>query len=549
MKTNKILVLLLVAIFALPMASAIGQVSTDDLYAADGFDSSVGVQAGHTIKYTIDELTLPEITTGTGTPEFTIPDLSGNKFYIKVLQVEENADLDFMSTTGTLIHYAMGLIFTEDVSLTIGEGYTAINMVIPAGAATPAMYGAGVPHFNTTAIMYETSYFFLNDAWGEHETFLTFAGFTVTNGADELSATMSAGDGVAEFTWRKSDGLLTHLRIHDINMMGTDFTDVTIEISLNTDEVDLVGLNISVGQDIILNADTASMDISGSGDIYSQMESDVTSAESDFESMQGNDVVKYHIDEIYGLFYTATVYGYDMETQSLVQIGQMQFCGFLGLLGGPYYYYPKNAFMPMQTETLLTSASPAITGDWDIYTGYMVLADTIVGAYLDDFITLVTTSFTDGGITINSIGGTFELTTQSGYYFMESEVNVDVDLTITDFGEMEPQQTMTMDVSVVADLTSWVAYSDSGILSGMRTQVGLDLEVTTSYGRPATTTPEIPTGTVNMDMDMKLLNPNENPPDPIAGAGGVIPGFTWLTAIPALIGVAAIVAIFRKRKA
>ena len=53
-------------------------------------------------------------------------------------------------------------------------------------------------------------------------------------------------------------------------------------------------------------------------------------------------------------------------------------------------------------------------------------------------------------------------------------------------------------------------------------------------------------GTAVVDFDFKLRNPNYDPPDPIGS--GIIPGFTWLVAIPALIGAAAVGLVIRKRK-
>ena len=101
----------------------------------------------------------------------------------------------------------------------------------------------------------------------------------------------------------------------------------------------------------------------------------------------------------------------------------------------------------------------------------------------------------------------------------------------------QPQETLSFDVSLIVEEKGWMAFSSTGILAGARLQLDLSasVEVDTSTF-----------GTAVVNFDFKLRNPNYDPPDPIGG--GIIPGFTWFVAIPALIGAAAVGLIIRKRK-
>jgi hypothetical protein len=552
LKSNKYLLIPLLLLMVAPFLS-VGALQTDfnTIYSSQDVDSDVLVVPGQTLKYTIDDLTFPDMETTTGMPSFTLPDLSGNEIYVKVLGIHEDVTLDlFENIQGTLVDFAMGLLLTQDVSLEIGEGATAISMILPEGAATPAIVQQGVPHFNNTELLYGPSIFFLNDDWTEHQNILELYGFTVTNGADEFSVELTTTNSTISMTYRKSDGILTDLTL-DNAMFGTlDLTDALLSISLAS--VEEKGLNLTVGQEITLNADTMDMDISGSGDIYSQMESDVTSMQNEMNQLEGNDVVKFHIDEINGLYYTATMYEYDMDTQSLVESGQQTFCGFLGAIstGGMYV----TGYSTNMVAEATYGAAPAITPDWDIYEGYMLLADTIIGVYLDDLLNLAGSEMSSAGINIKSISAELAMTTEGDYHMMtadlslEFEASIDAAMMMGGYTAQEtPAMTIDIDASIAAE--SWVAYSNSGILSGMRVQLDADATIETTMATSFDeTTPGVPTGTVSIDMDMKMLNPDENPPDPIGGGSGVIPGFTWIIVIPAIAGIAAFSFIIQKKR-
>ncbi|NHK32355.1 MAG: hypothetical protein FK730_13460 [Asgard group archaeon] len=536
MKSNKLIVFVAILLFATPLFAIKGTTNNNNdsiVYSPTDFGDSVSVVAGTTIKYTINALTLPPI------EGVTIGDLTGNEIYIKVTAVQDGFAYD--EATGPIIYYDAGLIFTNDVSFTIGEGFTAIDLLIPTGSATPAIGLRGAPHFNLT--MYdEPCFFILDNGWALNKLILeNFLGFDVlVDDTTELSVKFDNGtSSYAEMTWRKSDGVLTYLHIEDVILMDMlDFRDTEVEITYKEDQVK--GLDLTIGDEILLNTEISYLNIDGTGEMYSMLnQTDIAEIESSFAEMEEQTMMKFEILDIEGLYYTANVYMYDLETQSLVLTGTSLFCGFLGGIQavGPRPLYEGGV------TTNVDVVAPVITTDYDIYTGYMILMDTIVGIYIDDLLAVIT-DLSSAGITMNSIDGDFEILEKKGYFFMKETMDVDMDfegaLTI-----LPDQLTLNVDPSIgihaIIAEEAWVAYSENGYLAGMRMIMDVDVEITTDY----VTITGLPTGTISLDLDFKLVNPDFNPPDPIGG--GIIPGFTWLISIPAILSIAAVGLIRRKK--
>ncbi len=535
MKSNKLIVFVAILLFATPLFAVTGSINNNEriVYSPTDFGDSVSVVPGTTIKYTINTLTLPPI------EGFTIGDLSNNEIYVKVTAVQD--DYPYWEATGPIIFYDVGLIFTNDVTLTIGEGFTAIDLLIPAGSATPAFGLGGAPHFNLT--MYDDPCFFiLDNGWALNKIILeTYLGFTVlADDSTELHVKFDNGtSSYAEMSWRKSDGVLTYLHILDVFLMDMiDFRDTEIEITYKEDYVK--GLDLLVGDEILLNTEISYLDIDGTGDMYSMLnQSDIISLEDEFASLQDQTMMKFEITAIEGLYYTADVYMYDSTTQSLVLQGSSLFCGFLG---GIQEFGPPPLYVGGVT-TYIPAVAPVITTDYDIYTGYMILMDTIVGIYIDDILAVIT-DLSSAGITMNNIDGDFEILEKRGYFFMKDTMNIDMDVSI-EITLMPGLLNLNVDPSIgvhaILSQEAWVAYSENGHLAGMRMIIDVDVELSTDYESIT----GVPTGTISLDLDFKLVNPDYNPPDPIGG--GIIPGFTWLISIPAILSIAAIGLIRRKK--
>ena len=526
---NKIIVFAAMLLMLTPLLTVIGTNNVaDPVVTPNTFGDDVGVTAGMTIKYDINELAFPAI------PNVTISDLAGNQLYVKVMSV---ADKDFGSgVIGKWINYGMGLIFKTDETITIGEGFTALDLVIPTGSATPAITVGGVPHFNGTI---PTSFFFLDDSWALHELALEAAGFEVENNVDDFTAHIAIGDGAMTANYRKSDGILAGIRIEDIYIMGMNYTDMIFDLAIASTETK--GLDLTVGQEIELVADIAHLAVEGTGDIYSMLNTSMIDSYTDeIASMEGQTLLKYIITDIEGLYYTADVYSYDFTTESLVKaVDEYLFTGFLGGL--------ETGISPLSGVGVIPTDiyAPVITADYDIYGGYLVLLDTIVGVYLEDILAVLPMTATGFDFTVNTIDGTFGVEEKKGYFFLKELIDVNIDITTvltfpTPEGFLNPMVDPTIDINTVLHQEGWIAYSESGVLAGIRVKADVDLTITTDY-----TISGMPTGTVSIDFDFKIINPDYNPPDPIKG--GIFPGYTWLVAIPALLAVAAIGLIKRRK--
>lgn len=506
--------------------------------APDDWNSSVGVTPGLTIKYDINELVAPPM------ENVTIPDLVGNQLYVKVMSVEN--DYSFYADEGVLIRYGLGIIFKNDVTFSIGEGITALDFTIPTGSATPAIVIPGVPHFNDTYAA--TSLFFLNDDWAEHAALFNFLGFVVDDTVDELAVSLVNGTGSISAIWRKSDGILTSMMIDDIIIMGMDYTGMTLDISLASTADK--GLAIAVGDEIILTNEIATLDITGTGDLFDLMnQTQLTSIETEFESVEGDMMLKYIVSEVEGLYYKCDAFAYDFETQSMVASDlPVIFNGFLGAidLEEPPMYYddildPYATKGPVATATFIPAVAPVITPDFDIYGGYLVLADTIVGVYLDDILDFL--PVTDlGGLIINEIDGDFFMSEKRGYYYFQESINADISMELEEtLSPLTAEMTLTFDIDATLTQEGWLGYHESGVIAGMRMKLTVSIEVTSEY-----TASGMPTGKLTISLDFKVTNPDYNPRDPLGG--GVIPGYTWLVAIPALLGLAAVGLLSRRRK-
>jgi len=527
LRLNKLVATIALILMVTPILANIGPTNISaPTYDAKDYGDTALVQAGTTIKYTINSLTLPTM------PNVTITGLSGNQLYVKVMAVQDDYEFNPL-VTGTMIWYGLGLILTKDVSVTIGEGFTAIDLILPTGAATPAIVQSGIPHFNGS----NPAFFFLDNNWAEHQLALQSAGLAATNGVDTLYATVVNGtSGSISMTWRKSDGILTALHIENMVVFGMDFRDVTIDLSIASTEIK--GISVTVGQEIILNADISYVNIEGSGNYYSMLnQSAVISIEEEAASLEDQTIFKYVITHVEGLYYTANVFSYDMTTDSLVSMGDYLFCGFLGevqLVEPPLTSFASN-YMPVY--------APVITTDYDIYGGYMTLLDTIVGVYLDEILGLVMDP--SGDVTVDSIDGTFGILEKRGYFFLQETLDVEItgNLVLTTMPLLPSYNPMIdsgLVIHAIINQEGWVAYSGDGIIAGVRVTLNVAVDLSTDL-----VSTSLAAGTLSLVVDFKLINPDYNPPDPLGG--GLIPGFTWLISIPALLSIAVIGLIRRKK--
>jgi hypothetical protein len=456
---------------------------------------------------------------------------------MKILDVH-NMEVD-PGVFDNLIYFAIGMKFLNDLSFTVGSPPLETEMIIPAGAVTPSAGLYALPHMNGT-YGYGPIVVILNEAWSAHEDLFDYMNFTVTNGATEFEITATNGTGTLSGTWRKSDGICTHLLIDDIFWLGMNFTGGVVELSFASLENN--PLPVTVGDNIELTMDTMSVDVSGSGDLWDDINQTALNEEiSEIEDLQGMTVEKLVVEYVYGTFYGCGVYMYNSENEQLEKIPDLVviFNGFQGCyqIVEPYQFPsgPDYTFMGGML-------SPWITPDWDIYAGHAELYNTFIGTYIADIIQLM--GYDEQNMVFHSVSGGFELSTKKGFYYFYESMQFDIEENLTYstiITIMGLDQLYEEGYRQTVQEEGYISYTESGICASMHLKVDMDME----YYNTLNATTE-GTGTMNVGIEVKLRNVDYDPPELIKG--GIIPGFTWMIAFPALLGIAAIGIVIRRKK-
>ncbi|NHJ87111.1 MAG: hypothetical protein FK734_16730 [Asgard group archaeon] len=547
MRINKTIVLLSMLILLSPMLSTFGKTSYDTpTITPRDFDSSVGVVDGDVLYYDITEFSLPEEML----PEnVTFPDFAGNTLFVKVMYVQTDFEFD-IDVYGTIIYYALGLIFEEDEVFTFGTAPTETNIIIPEGAATPSIILDGLPHFNSTYGGGGPIQFFLNDDWTEHDTILDDMGFDVSQTADTLHATIT--DGVGELTgeWRKSDGVLTYFLIDNVNTSFVDFTGIHVELQFNYMENN--PLPVSAGDNIQFNFDTVDVSYTGTGDLYSYLDNSTGFNEeiSTINSLEGKTFMKMVVNEVKGCWYLAESYNYDFEEDKLVKSDYPTI--FNGFIMSYVIDYPPDFPAPALATKGLTydyyeGLAPWITPDWRIYEGQMKLLDTLLGVYFEDLIEFMDVD--PEAMLFNTLAANLELLNKRDFYFFREAAEIDIDDNaeyssssgITIIEPFMPQVAYDAGMQITGQEEAYVCYDSTGVGAVIRAQA----DITVLYYDTVTLS-DFTTGSVTFHLDIKLANPELNPPEIIGN--NFIPGFTWLISIPAIF-IVAIISIVRRKRA
>ncbi len=520
-----------------PVLAVVGSTvdTTTIVFNSEDFDSDVGIEAGDTLYYTIDQLTLPADMT---IPDVTLPDFAGSTLYVKVMEVEEEFEFT-LGVVGTKIYYALGIIFNEDKVFTIGAGLTATDIIIPEGAGTPSFEISGIPHWNGTYGS-APSLFFINDDYADHTTLLSAMGFTVVETASNFHAeqTNETTGGTIAGDWRKSDGICTHLIIDNIAFDGADFTDITIEVTL--DKVEKRPLPISAGDNIEFTADMIEASISG--DMINETTISTINEQIDLIKTAYEDkvLIKMVVTDVEGVFYMCDVYFYDNWTDTLVkQEYPTVFNGFMGSIFDHDPFFPSIIASPgkVMSYNLFPYFGPFVTPDWDIYESQMKLYDALLSDYVADILGLISPPTS---LTFHAINGNMELVNKRDFYYFHEIINIQIEEEMyTSSPPIVPE--MVYDAGGIYSLQEegYVCYHESGIGAVIRLKADFSVEVydPSSY---------YDTGILNVNVDVKLRNHVYDPPEIIGG--GILPGFNWIIAIPTLLGLAAIGLIVRRRK-
>ena len=534
-------------------------VNEPPVVAPRDFDSDFLVPEGATLFYDIVQATFPD-----EIPNVTLPDFADNTFYVKVDHVEK--DHDFGSgVIGTVIWYSMGIIFEQDETITIGEGVNAINIVIPSGAATPAPMVKGTPFFMNTpnssssikaatptpmvkgiyrsnGSSYGPSFFFLNDDWTDHHDKLTALGFSIDiDDATTFKASYTDSYGEAVGQWRKSDGVLEYLFFDNFSFI--DMPGLTFELSLN--HIENRPAPVAVGDDLTIYLDTFDVQVTGSGDISSFIEMhNITDTLSKYKDYEGVPLAKFVVTGVKGDFILCDSYFYNFDTEQLEKThGGVVFNAFTAAItssGDPFTYkYYEDGGSGDPNWELVNGGSPWVTPDWNIYKGIMILGNTLLGTYFNEVWSAIEIPTDVATINSATISAGF-ITKRNFHYFKvtaaaDFEINLTTPTKVLDTFSIEAAY--VDEVRITFNMQSYVAYHDSGPFAAFRLKADFTADWINVTGHDQ--------GDLTVNIDIKLRNHDYNPPDVIGG--GFIPGFTWLIAIPTLLGVAALGLIRRKK--
>jgi hypothetical protein len=537
MRVNKLIVLLTIAAMLTPALSVFGveKEIPDEILPTPNtvFNAPVGVVAGDLIYWDIVQLDVPE-------PPEGMPDFAGNQIYMKILDVYEHEVAP--GVDDKLIFFALGLKFLNDLAFTVGSPPLSTEMIIPAGSATPSVAISAVPHMNQT---YGNGplVVILNDAWNDHELIFEFMGFTVTNDVSTFSIHAENGTGVWDAEWRKSDGLCTSLLIDDIWFSGLNFTGGTVELAFNSIENN--PLPLTVGDNIDLMLDNIDATVTGSGDMWDDINETAISEEiAEITEYEGIVVERLVVEEVHGTYYGCGVYIYNDNTEMLEKIPDA-----LVIFNGFQMCYQISE--PIQftwapgVQFFGGIMSPWITPDWDIYEAQAKLLNTFIGVYITDIIQLM--GINEEEMMYHSISGAFSMETKRGYHYFYEAIDWEIEenLTYTTsifISILDLNQAYEEGYHQTVAQEGYMCYTDTGVWAALRVKAEIDVEVYDTNNATAEGT-----GTMRINVDVKVRNPDYDPPDIIKG-GGILPGFNWMIFIPALATITIATVIIRRRK-
>ena len=546
-KTSYIVIIALLVLSPLVSLTR-SAVQEETVIEANNWDSGVSVVGGETIYYDINQIAYPA---GMIPDNFTIPDLEGIQLFVKVGAVFD--DFEFWDgpdpddeIVGTLINYGFGLKLTEDLifGFDITELPNLITATIPAGSATPAVFMNGVPHFNFTFA--GPSIFVLNDDWAEHEVMLEDIGFDVTTTTEELTIGLVNGTGQISATWRKSDGILTHIILDNLysNVLNLNATGFTIEATF--DSMEMVPLDIYPGMVVNLNAAELEYTLETTGNFSDEFDTTILDEINSYrDEMLDQTVVRIIVDDVMGIYYKCSIYVWNPEDGALWRLPvQVIFNGFLFNIPA-YDYLDTPLLYDDHYEVAAPGAGPFITPDWDLYEGQMLLMKTGIDIMLNDVLDIVLPGEED--YTQYSSQASIDLVKRGNLYYYEVAASVEHEFnqTASPLPEFAFEVADFYDAGFYqkANATAWLAFSKTGIIAGFGVEGTIHHEQYDDDG-----VGDLYEGTADLSINIRIVNPEFNPLPPDEAGGGFIPGFTWLIAVPAVLGVTLLTFISRKKK-
>lgn len=513
----------------------------------------------------------------------------GSQIFVKMLRDESSPEIP-----PDVFHVGMFFVLGGDLTVNFQpnfENYTDIpselrEIIIPAGLAVPIgdfpswIAGSGFwPENNDTDN--EDDYFipFYAENFDLLAAAVLLEGGTVVSNT-ELELTLS-WDEVQDddiitltMTWRKSDGLLTEFSITTTD--GSQTITGTAEY-VETKNRPLPS-DIAVNSTLSYAVSEAELDLEVSDFLRSVLSGDPSDPdyepfnaalmEAEVAAMRGKTILEFTINSIDGVFYNGTPRIYDEKTDNLTT--PVDWVVINGLTGAIWDSADSDDDDEGESLGLLQEEdeemelpgfiAPAITPDWELWSGVVDGAGAMIGTELlafirsSDFEDLLLEGMQSGEDPLPLTGLDYDVdlgvawTTEGSIHYASAFVDFS--------GAIEAHDVdagLKINVKAEFEATGWLAFQTSGIFAGAGISATGDLDGKVEVGgmegtiEGSVNTLEI--AIKNKDVSTTLNEPanpgGEKHPEEPSESSETIPGFTVLWILLPLIAVPLIA---RKRR-
>ncbi|MFQ5979782.1 MAG: hypothetical protein ACE5OZ_16755 [Candidatus Heimdallarchaeota archaeon] len=426
---------------------------------------------------------------------------AGSKIYLKILRDETSAELPAnVFQTGMFFTLGSDLDVTfqpnfpnyTDIPSTLREITIPEGLAVPMGEQLSWVAGSGFwPENNDSEN--EDDYFFI-PFYAENFDILAAViesegGTTIENSDSVLTVSWEDEDeGVSlEMTWRKTDGLLTKFSIEVTD--GSQTIKGTAE-HIGTEDRPLPSA-LSPGSTHTFLVENAELDIEVNDLLRSLLSGDQSdpdyepfnegTIEQEVNSMDGKTIMEFEVNSIDGVFYNGTPKVYDPETDNLTTLASwVVIDGFTGNIwdasDDAYDDDSSSALLQEEEEGPLDLpgfTTPAVTPDWEMWSGAVNGIGTLIGEELLAF--LRSSDFEDlllegmqgdeDSLPITNLDYKVDIgvewTTENSVHYASAFADFSGAVEVND-----ADSGLKVNVEVDAYATGWVAFQDSGILAG-----------------------------------------------------------------------------------
>ena len=379
---------------------------------------------------------------------------------------------------------------------------------------------------------------------------------TTTDGSDTFTTVFQATNGSQQISftanWFKTGnnaGIFKNLDASATvkNWNGT-LINLGINFSFDHKENKPLPANIAVGQTTILSVEHTDLYVKHTGNLFSQTnDTAVKQIQNDLAKYNGQQLVRFTIKDISGLYYKTQISVKDINSNSFNDLGTVWYNGFTGQFTN---YDPSCQSVDVSCNSGVTDVipiafmplgAPGITPDWTVWQANYKTVSALANIFTSTLTSGSTkSSLLDFGATINSMQQTTDFR-QSGnfnYFYSDFSTSILYDssqaLTKNRPSYFTGQETGNLSLSS----NFWDSYDNTGISAGYGLQFNLSLGLS-NIPVSATNSTRL-SGKLDLGFNVKIKNDQFNSvPDgskaTIVGGSGLIPGVSpGFEALPVL---------------